>query len=122
MKPIEQRIACAKGEILNAMATISTEHDLSATVMEGVLADILSEVKSQSKMELLNAYNKEVNDAQQEIKQLKEEGAPQNEIQAYQVVLAQLRDTSRLLSGYYDVPRFSENAAVGWKAGKINDR
>ena len=73
MKPIEQRIACAKGEILNAMATISTEHDLSATVMEGVLADILSEVKSQSKMELLNAYNKEVNDAQQEIKQLKEE-------------------------------------------------
>lgn len=55
------------------MATISTEHDLSATVMEGVLADILSEVKSQSKMELLNAYNKEVNDAQQEIKQLKEE-------------------------------------------------
>lgn len=27
-----------------------------------------------------------------------------------------------LLSGYYDVPRFSENAAVGWKAGKINDR
>ena len=23
---------------------------------------------------------------------------------------------------YYDVPRFSENAAVGWKAGKINDR
>ena len=73
MKPIEQRIACAKGEILNAMATISTEHDLSATVMEGVLADILSEVRSQSKMELLNAYNKEVNDAQQEIKQLKEE-------------------------------------------------
>ena len=47
---------------------------------------------------------------------------PPNEIQAYQVVLAQLRDTSRLLSGYYDVPRFSENAAVGWKAGKINDR
>lgn len=56
------------------------------------------------------------------IKQLKEEGAPPNEIQAYQVVLAQLRDTSRLLSGYYKVPRFSENAAVGWKAGKINDR
>lgn len=55
------------------------------------------------------------------IKQLKEEGAPPNEIQAYQVVLAQLRDTSRLLSGYYDA-RFSENAAVGWKAGKINDR
>ena len=34
------------------------------------------------------------------LKQLKEEGAPPNEIQAYQVVLAQLRDTSRLLSGY----------------------
>ena len=73
MKPIEQRIACAKGEILNAMVTISAEQDLSATVMEGVIADVLSEVKSQSKMELLNAYNKEVHEAQDEIKQLKEE-------------------------------------------------
>ena len=56
------------------------------------------------------------------IKQLKEEGAPPDEIQAYKDVLRQLRDTSRLLSGYYDVPRFSDNAAVGWKAGKNHDR
>ena len=50
------------------------------------------------------------------------EMAQEYRMAAYQVVLAQLRDTSRLLSGYYDVPRFSENVAVGWKAGKINDR
>ena len=56
------------------------------------------------------------------IKRLKDEGAPPDEIQAYKDVLRQLRDTSRLLSGYYDVPRFSADAAVGWKAGKINDR
>lgn len=64
MKPIEQRIACAKGEILNAMATISTEHDLSATVMEGVLADILSEVKSQSTDSLLRLFNRINEDGQ----------------------------------------------------------
>lgn len=73
MKPIEQRIACAKGEITNAIVTASTVHGLSATLIEGVLADALSEIKSQAKIELLNVYNKEVNDAQQEIKQLKEE-------------------------------------------------
>lgn len=52
------------------------------------------------------------------IKQLKEEGAPPNEIQAYQVVLAQLRDTVQLLSGYYDTPRHSVNAAIGWRSPK----
>lgn len=52
------------------------------------------------------------------IKQLKEEGAPPNEIQAYQVVLAQLRDTAQLLSGYYDTPRHSQNAAIGWRSPK----
>lgn len=73
MKPIEQRIACAKGEITNAIVTASTVHGLSATLIEGVLADALSEIKSQAKIELLNVYNKELSEAQQENKQLKEE-------------------------------------------------
>ena len=73
MKPIEQRIACAKGEITNAIVTASTVHGLSATLIEGALADALSEIKSQAKIELLNVYNKELSEAQQENKQLKEE-------------------------------------------------
>lgn len=56
------------------------------------------------------------------IKQLKEEGAPPNEIQAYQVVLAQLRDTSRLLSGLLRCPTLLRKRSGGVKAGKINDR
>lgn len=73
MKPIEQRIACAKGEILNAMAAISTEQELPASVLEGVVADVLSEIKSQAKIELLNTCNKEIYEAHQEIEKLKEE-------------------------------------------------
>ena len=73
MKPIEQRIACAKGEITDAIVTASTVHGLSATAIEGVLADALQEIKSQAKTELLNAYNKDMNEAHQEIKKLKED-------------------------------------------------
>ena len=73
MKPIEQRIACAKGEITDAIVTASTVHGLSATAIEGVLADALQEIKSQAKTELLNAYNRDMNEAHQEIKKLKEE-------------------------------------------------
>ena len=73
MKPIEQRIACAKGEITDAIVTASTVYGLSATAIEGVLADALQEIKSQAKTELLNAYNKDMNEAHQEIKKLKEE-------------------------------------------------
>lgn len=73
MKPIEQRIACAKGEIIDAIVTASTVHGLSATAIEGVLADALQEIKSQAKTELLNAYNRDMNEAHQEIKKLKEE-------------------------------------------------
>lgn len=73
MKPIEQRIACAKGEITDAIVTASTVYGLSATAIEGVLADALQEIKSQTKTELLNAYNKDMNEAHQEIKKLKEE-------------------------------------------------
>ena len=71
MKPIEQRIACAKGEITDAIVTASTVHGLSATAIEGVLADALQEIKSQAKTELLNAYNRDMNEAHQEIKKLK---------------------------------------------------
>ncbi len=56
------------------------------------------------------------------LKQLKEEDASLEEVNHYKYILAQIRDTVRLLDGYYDVPRYSEDAAVGWKAGKNNDR
>lgn len=53
-----------------------------------------------------------------QIQRMEEAGAPYQDIVKCRETLQQLRDTSRLLSGYYDTPRFSQNAAVGWHAGK----
>lgn len=53
-----------------------------------------------------------------EIERLKAEGAPAYEIARYYAVLAQIRDTAQLLSGYYDTPRHSVNAAIGWRSPK----
>lgn len=53
-----------------------------------------------------------------QIRRMEEAGAPHQDIVECKETLQQLRDTSRLLSGYYDAPRCSQNAAVGWYAGK----
>lgn len=52
------------------------------------------------------------------IKRREEQGADDWELKQHREVLRQLRDTSRLLSGYYDVQRYSINAAVGWLVGR----
>lgn len=52
------------------------------------------------------------------IERLKAEGAPTYEINRYYAVLTQIRDTAQLLSGYYDTPRHSENAAINWRSPK----
>ena len=43
------------------------------------------------------------------------------EIELCRQILRELRDTARLLSVYYDIPRTSENAAIGWKARRSRD-
>lgn len=53
-----------------------------------------------------------------QIRRMEEQGASPQDIKQCRYILAELRDTSRLLSGYYDAPRVSRNAAVGWHAGK----
>lgn len=53
-----------------------------------------------------------------QIQRMQEAGAPQSQINECRMALHELRDTSRLLSGYYDTPRVSSNAAVRWYAGK----
>lgn len=54
--PIEVRIQCARGEILNAVQRISDEQGLPVTVVDGVLASVLAEIRAQGEMELINAY------------------------------------------------------------------
>jgi len=55
------------------------------------------------------------------IKEKKAQGALPTEIHSLQETLQDIRDTQRLLDGYYDIPRTSRNAAVGWKARRSRD-
>lgn len=53
-----------------------------------------------------------------QIRRMEERGAPPQDINQCRYILSELRDTSALLSGYYDIPRFSQNTVIGWRAGK----
>lgn len=55
-KPIEVRIECARGEILNAVQRISDEQGLPVMVVDGVLSSVIAEIRAQGEMELINAY------------------------------------------------------------------
>lgn len=55
--PIAIKIECAKGEILNALEECRKKHSLPACIMDGVLSSVLAEVRSEEKIELINATN-----------------------------------------------------------------
>ena len=55
--PISLKIANAKGKILSAVNLANVEYNLPAFILEGILADILSEVRSQARIEVLNDMN-----------------------------------------------------------------
>ena len=71
--PIEVRIECARGEILNAVERISREQGLPVMVVDGVISSVLSEIRAQGEMELINAYLSLKNDSEVKISELNEE-------------------------------------------------
>lgn len=71
--PIEVRIECARGEILNAVEKITREQGLPAAVIDGVISSVLEEIRGQEKMELVNAFNKLRAEKEEEINALNEE-------------------------------------------------
>lgn len=71
--PIEIRIECARGEILNAVEKITREQGLPAAVIDGVISSVLEEIRGQEKMELVNAFNKLRAEKEEEINALNEE-------------------------------------------------
>lgn len=71
--PIEVRIECARGEILNAVEKITREQGLPAAVIDGVISSVLEEIRGQEKMELVNAFNKLREEKEEEINALNEE-------------------------------------------------
>ena len=55
--PISLKIANAKGKILSAVNLASVEYSLPAFILEGILADILSDTRAQARIEALNDVN-----------------------------------------------------------------
>ena len=55
--PISLKIANAKGKILSCVNMTSVEYNLPAFILEGIVADVLSETRSQAKIEVLNDFN-----------------------------------------------------------------
>lgn len=55
--PISLKIANAKGKILSSVNMTSVEYNLPAFILEGIVADVLSEMRSQAKIEVLNDFN-----------------------------------------------------------------
>lgn len=66
--------------------------------------------------EMAQEYHMAAAKIKMKIKCMEENGVPEGKIRTYRNVLRQMRDTARLLSGYYDTPRQSEDAAIGWKS------
>ncbi len=55
--PTSLKIANAKGKILSTVNMASVEYNLPAFILEGIIVDVLSEVKSQARIEMLNDVN-----------------------------------------------------------------
>lgn len=55
--PISLKIANAKGKILSCVNMASVEYNLPAFILEGIIADVLAEMRSQARIETLNDVN-----------------------------------------------------------------
>ena len=55
--PISLKIANARGKILSCVNMASVEYNLPAFILEGIIADVLAETRSQAKIETLNDVN-----------------------------------------------------------------
>ncbi len=54
------------------------------------------------------------------IQEKKAAGAGEMELRPLREILRDVRETQRLLDGYYSVPRSGSLSAAGWKAGRNN--
>lgn len=70
---IQERIACARGELLNAMQKIETEQELPSCIMDGILSGILADLRETDKMELLNVNIALKREHDEEIKKISSE-------------------------------------------------
>lgn len=69
--PIVVKIECAKGEILNALEKIRKQYELPPCVVDGVLSSVLAELRSEEKIELINARNAMMREKNEELEKAK---------------------------------------------------
>lgn len=55
--PLIIKLESAKGEILNSLQLIQNKYNFSACILDGILSQILSEIRAEEKIELINANN-----------------------------------------------------------------
>ena len=55
--PLIIKLESAKGEILNSLQLIQNQYNFSACILDGILSQILSEIRAEEKIELINANN-----------------------------------------------------------------
>lgn len=71
--PIAMKIECAKGEIHNALESIRQQHSLPPCIMDGVISSVVAEVRSEAKIELINATNEMLQKKNEELEKAKKE-------------------------------------------------
>lgn len=69
--PIAIKIECAKGEIMNALQKIQQEFGLPPCIIDGVFSSVSAEIKSEAKLELINATNTMMREKEEELEKAK---------------------------------------------------
>ena len=67
--PISLKIANTKGKILSTVNMASVEYNLPAFILEGILSDIMLEISSQAKIEMLNDINRITDEKKEDAKE-----------------------------------------------------
>ena len=71
MIPISIRIECAKAEINNALNNIKNNYALPPCIMEGIISHALAEIRSETKIELVNATDAMIREKNEELQEEK---------------------------------------------------
>ncbi len=67
--PISLKIANTKGKILSTVNMASVEYNLPAFILEGILSDVMLEISSHAKIEMLNDINRITDEKKENVKE-----------------------------------------------------
>ncbi|MCI8411926.1 MAG: hypothetical protein HFJ40_05800 [Clostridia bacterium] len=57
-EPLVIKLESARGELLNALQVIQSRYNFPASILDGILSQILSDIRAEEKIELINASKK----------------------------------------------------------------